>query len=79
MTDDRPEPGPDDEPEDGPEPASYAAAADELEELLRALERDDVDVDVLASHVARASYLITWCRARLDTAREAVAAVTDDE
>lgn len=61
------------------EPESYAAAAEELEALLQTLERDDVDVDQLAARVARASFLITWCRARLESARDAVAAVTADD
>ena len=44
----------------------YAAA---LEELLGELEESDVDVDVLADRVARASELIRVCRDRIGHAK----------
>lgn len=50
---------------DGREPASYAAAELELEEILAALEDEAVDVDQLSGHVERAKTLITWCRQRV--------------
>ncbi len=43
----------------------YAAALDELESILSELEASDVDVDVLAERVARASELIRVCRDRI--------------
>src|SRR4051812_43829979 len=50
----------------GPPPApSYAAAMTELDAILRALEDDELDVDALASRVARAAELLRWCRARI--------------
>jgi exodeoxyribonuclease VII small subunit len=54
-----------------PEPiaSGYAAALAELEEILQRLERADVDVDVLATQVARAAELITFCRDRIGNAR----------
>ena len=54
-----------------PEPVAsgYAAALAELEEILQRLERADVDVDVLATQVARAAELITFCRDRIGNAR----------
>jgi exodeoxyribonuclease VII small subunit len=56
---------------DGADPATmpYADALAELESILAELERDDVDVDHLAAHVARAAALIEACRQRIDTAR----------
>lgn len=53
-----------------PEPAapSYAAAVEELEGILRTLDRPDVDVDLLTTHVARAAELIAFCRERLTAA-----------
>ena len=52
-----------------PEPAGYAAALAELEEILGELERADVDVDVLAAQVQRATQLIAYCRDRISTAK----------
>jgi len=47
----------------------YAAALDELQEILAALESDTTDVDQLAVRVERADALIRYCRSRLDDAR----------
>jgi exodeoxyribonuclease VII small subunit len=53
-------------PVDGP---GYAEAVVELEAILAELEEDDVDVDVLAERVGRASELVRVCRLRIDAAR----------
>lgn len=55
-----------------PEPDGYSAAVTELESILREIEDDDVDVDVLADRVARAAALIEFCRDRILVARAAV-------
>lgn len=55
-----------------PAPDGYAAAAAELEQILREIEDDDVDVDVLAVRVERAAGLVAWCRDRILAARSAV-------
>lgn len=47
----------------------YAEALQELERILSELERADVDVDVLASRVERASELIRLCRDRIGNAK----------
>jgi len=47
----------------------YAAALDELDDILRELEGSDVDVDRLADRVARAADLIALCRDRIGSAR----------
>ena len=47
----------------------YAEALKELEKILAELERTDVDVDVLASRVERASVLILLCRDRIGNAK----------
>ena len=47
----------------------YAAALDELQEILAALESDTTDVDQLAVRVERADALIRHCRSWLDDAR----------
>ncbi|HWL42187.1 MAG TPA: exodeoxyribonuclease VII small subunit [Ilumatobacter sp.] len=47
----------------------YADALAELDQILRELEGSDVDVDRLATRVARAAELITLCRERISNAR----------
>ncbi len=47
----------------------YADAMTELENILADLEDDDLDVDVLAANVERASMLIQLCRHRIGAAR----------
>jgi len=47
----------------------YAVALRELETILAELEKPDVDVDVLATKVERASELIRLCRERINNAR----------
>jgi exodeoxyribonuclease VII small subunit len=53
-------------------PDGYSAAVEELESILREIEDDDVDVDVLADRVTRAAALIDYCRDRILVARAAV-------
>ena len=60
------------------DPASYAAAEAELEEILTALEGEGVDVDQLSDHVQRARQLITWCRAQVASAEIAVTELLAD-
>lgn len=68
----------------GDESIGYADAMKELEQILRDLEGDDLDVDMLASRVERASFLIGLCRQRIGDARVQVERVvanldSDDE
>ncbi len=56
----------------------YAGAMAELDEILDELERDDLDVDVLAERVRRASVLIKLCRGRIDRARTDVEGIVTD-
>lgn len=58
-------------PDPAAEPVAdgYASALAELESILAQLERADVDVDTLATHVQRASALIGFCRERIGSAR----------
>jgi len=51
------------------ENTGYAEAIGELESILDELESNDVDVDVLAEHVKRASELIELCRDRIGKAK----------
>lgn len=66
-----------------PDPAGYAEALAELEAILVELERADVDVDVLAASVQRATHLIGFCRERIGSAKvqieAAVAGLADGD
>ena len=56
----------------------YADAMRELDDILEELERDDLDVDVLAARVQRASELIQLCRTRIARAQADVDRVVTD-
>jgi exodeoxyribonuclease VII small subunit len=56
----------------------YADAMSELDRILGELERDDLDVDVLAERVQRASELIRLCRGRIARAQADVDRVVSD-
>ena len=53
---------------DSNQPVSYAAAVEELDEILAAIERDEVDVDILSKKVGRAVTLVQYCRERIAAA-----------
>mgnify|MGYP003341078870 CR=1 FL=1 len=65
------------------EPKGYAEAMAELESILREIDSNSVDVDVLSARVQRASYLVDWCTERITAAQltidELVAAFDDDD
>ncbi|MEE8600503.1 exodeoxyribonuclease VII small subunit [Euzebya tangerina] len=63
---------------DAAEPSSYAEAEAELEQILEALESEQVDVDELSAHVARARELITWCRATVARAEVTITELLDE-
>ena len=46
----------------------YADALSELQQILRELEAEDIDIDVLAVKVERAAELIRVCRGRINDA-----------
>ncbi len=55
----------------------YATALEELQDILSELEAESVDVDILATRVERADWLIRLCRDRLEAARLKVEQVVD--
>jgi len=59
-------------------PESYAAAVEELDQILNAIERGEVDVDLLSQKVARAVVLVQYCRERLAAAEVEVERVVAD-
>jgi exodeoxyribonuclease VII small subunit len=60
------------------ETIGYADAMSELDGILEELERDDLDVDVLAERVKRASELIKLCRGRIAHAQADVDRIVTD-
>ncbi len=57
----------------------YAEALAELDLILRELDADDVDVDLLADRVERAQVLITLCRERIVKAQVRVDEIMSGE
>lgn len=57
------------------EEISYKEALAELEQILAAIEEEQVDVDELAVKVKRSAELIRLCRSRIDAASIEVEAV----
>ena len=60
------------------EPSGYAEAMREVETILGELDSNNVDVDVLATKVQRASYLISWCKDRIAAAQLTVDTLVAD-
>ncbi|MBD1397778.1 exodeoxyribonuclease VII small subunit [Pontibacter sp. JH31] len=58
---------------------TYREATQELEEILRAIESDAVDVDELTQKVQRSSLLIKFCKDKLRSAENAINQVFNEE
>lgn len=58
---------------------TYREATQELEEILRAIENDSVDVDELTQKVQRSSQLIKLCKEKLRNAENAINQVFNEE
>ncbi len=52
-----------------PDELGFGGCLEELDQIVRGLETDTVDVDELADTVQRAADLVEWCRARLGDTR----------
>jgi len=50
----------------------------ELEKIVTDIESEEVDVDVLAEKIKRASFLITFCKGKLRTAEDEVKKVLSE-
>ncbi|RAU82704.1 exodeoxyribonuclease VII small subunit [Pontibacter arcticus] len=62
-----------------PDNMTYREATRELEEILRAIENDAVDVDELTQKVQRSSQLIKLCKEKLRKAEKAIDQVFNEE
>lgn len=56
----------------------YAEALKELEQILKSIEQDEVDLDDLGQHVERAAHLIQVCRGKIERAEMQVKRIVDD-
>lgn len=54
---------------DAPGELGFSGCLEELDQIVRGLETDSVDVDELSETVARAADLVEWCRTRLGDTR----------
>ncbi len=52
-----------------PEELGFSGCMDELDQIVRGLEADSIDVDHLAASVERSAELVEWCRAKLAETR----------
>lgn len=57
---------------EGNEKMSYEQSIKELEEIIRQIDSDEVDVDTLTEKVKRANILSTYCKERLRKTEEEV-------
>ncbi|NJD56562.1 MAG: exodeoxyribonuclease VII small subunit [Nitrospirae bacterium] len=57
---------------------TYSQALNELEKIVTEIESEEVDVDVLAEKIKRASFLITFCKGKLRTAEDEVKKVLSE-
>ena len=57
---------------------TYSQALNETEKIVREIESEEVDIDLLASRIRRASELITFCKTKLRTAEGEVKKVIED-
>ena len=57
---------------------TYSQALNELEKIVTDIESEEVDVDVLAEKIKRASFLITFCKGKLRTAEDEVKKVLSE-
>ena len=57
---------------------TYSQAIGELEKIINEIEAENIDVDILAEKVKRATYLIKFCKSNLRTTEEEVKKVLSE-
>jgi exodeoxyribonuclease VII small subunit len=62
----------------GQDEPTYAAASEELEQILQDIESGEVDLDLLTEKVERAAALLATCREKLAATEAKVRKVTAD-
>ncbi len=57
---------------------TYSQALKELEKIVKEIESEEVDIDILAEKIKRASQILTFCRGKLRTAEDEVKKVLSE-
>ena len=57
---------------------TYSLALTELEEIISAIESEEINIDTLSEKVKRATYLIKFCKGRLRNTEEEVKKVLSE-
>lgn len=58
---------------------SYRQAMEELQTIVDQLEKEEIEIDVLADKVKRAAFLCQFCKNRLREAEEEVQQILEEE
>lgn len=58
---------------------SYAKAMAQIEDIVRAMNENELDVDSLGAQVERATELISLCKEKLHKAQQQVDAILNDD
>ncbi|MBI5100743.1 MAG: exodeoxyribonuclease VII small subunit [Nitrospirae bacterium] len=51
---------------------TYSQALSELEKIVKGIESEEMEVDVLAEKIKRASFLVSYCREKLTAVEDEV-------
>jgi exodeoxyribonuclease VII small subunit len=51
---------------------TYSQALKELEKIVKEIESEEVDIDILAEKIKRASQILVFCKGKLRTAEDEV-------
>ena len=62
----------------GAEPKGYVQAMREVDAVIEEIDSNNVDIDVLAEKIKRASFLITWCNERINATEVVVNEIVAD-
>lgn len=57
---------------------TYQEALDEIEEILEKIEHNELDIDELAEKVKRVSFLLKFCKDKLQKTNEEVEKILSD-
>ncbi len=61
-----------------PKKLTYNEALSELEAIVREIESEEIDLDMLTDKVKRADYLCKYCRSKLKSTEEEVKSIIKD-
>lgn len=61
------------------EPIKYEEAVAQLEQIVKKMENDELDIDTLAAELKKAQELIKLCKARLTSTDEEIKKLLDND